>query len=402
MSKGKGLSRRDFLHTAGAAGLGSLLLGGEARAAGERPGTKKETGDLPRRKFGKTGEEVTILSLGGIVEYTDNQLLLKEAWARGLRYWDTAAVYNGGKSETGYGQYFAKNPGVREKLFVVTKSGRRNPEGLTRELNRSLERMQTDYVDLFFFHGVSDISRVDRKDIREWAERMKKEKKIRFIGLSTHKNMAPVLAGAAKLGWIEGLMPTYNYRIMHDDDMKRAVDACAKAGIGITAMKTQGGGPINDTKADRELAGHFVEKGYTPEQAKVKAVLENPQIAAVCSQMPSVEVLHSNVAAVLDRTKLNAADRRALDRHAKATCASTCAACGNCERTAGLPVPEVMRYMMYARNYGEPGMARERFAALPVKVRRRLATADFRRAERSCPRELPIGRLMKEACLELA
>ena len=394
-----GLTRRGFLGLAGTAGLGALALASGADAA--RRDAKEKGGNFPRRKFGRTGEEVTILSMGGMVDFTENQLLLKRSWNLGIRYWDTATGYSGGKSEKGFGQFFEKNPEVRRNLFLVTKSGERNAAGLTRHLNRSLERMKIDRVDLFFFWYVDNISTVDQPEMRSWAERMKKEKKIRFIGLSTHGNMAPVLAGAAKLGWLDGLMATYNYRIMHDDDMKKAVDACVDAGLGVTAMKTQGGGPINDTKADRELAGHFVEKGYTPEQAKTKAVLEDERIAAVCSQMPSIEIMNANTAAVLDKTKLDAADWKALDRHAKATCSSACAACGKCAKVAGLPVPETMRHLMYSRNYGEHALAREYFGALPAKVRARLATADFRKAERGCPRGLPIGRLMKEAVLEL-
>jgi predicted aldo/keto reductase-like oxidoreductase len=406
-TKGKkvnGISRRNFLQTAGAAGLGSLLLASGARADSCDAHAKKGSGKLPHRAFGKTGEEVCSLSLGGQVDYTQNQLLLKRALNLGVDYWDTATGYSSGKSEEGIGMFFEKNPDVRKKIFLVTKSGQRSAGGLDREFNRSLERMKIDSVDLFFFWYIENINDVDRDEMRAWAEKKKKEKKIRFIGLSSHKRMAPVLMGASKLGWLDALMCTYNYRIMHDDDMKKAVDACKKANIGITAMKTQGGGPITDSKADRKLGGHFVKKGYIPEQAKVKAVLENSQISAVCSLMPTIEILESNVAAVMDKTKLDASDWRALDRHAAATCGTTCAACGRCEKAVAgsVPVSNVMRYLMYSRGYGDTAEARAYFRQLPGSVRARLATVDFRKAERVCPQSLPIGRLMKEAVLELA
>ncbi|MEK7474429.1 MAG: aldo/keto reductase [Candidatus Coatesbacteria bacterium] len=408
------VSRRRFLGAAGAAGLGSALmasgLGLAASGAPGKPKTKaapkpKETASaLPLRTFGRTGVQVTALSQGGMTDFTENQLLLNQSWKAGINYWDTSTGYNGGKSELGYGQFFAKHPGVREKLFLVTKSGERNPEGLEKSLNLSLERMKIKHVDLFFFWYIEDIKEVDRPELKAWAEAAKKAGKIRFIGLSSHKNMASVMEGAAKLGWLDGLMVTYNYRIMHDDDMKRAVDACVAAGLGITAMKTQGGGPINDTQADRELAGRLVAKGFTPEQAKIKAVLEDTRIAAVCSQMPSMEILKANIAAVLDRTKLDSADWKALDRHAAASCHGTCAACGRCERAlkGSVPVADVMRHLMYARGYGEHAMARAFVRDLPAVVRGRMASADFSRAERVCPQTLPIGRLMKEAILELA
>ena len=51
--------------------------------------------------------------------------------------------------------------------------------------------------------------------------------------------MENCLTDAARLGWIDGIMATYNYRLMHTDRMKKAVDACTEAGIGLIAMKTQ-------------------------------------------------------------------------------------------------------------------------------------------------------------------
>jgi predicted aldo/keto reductase-like oxidoreductase len=264
--------------------------------------------------------------------------------------------------------------------------------------------MKTAYIDCYFFHGVSRFEDVDSPEIRAWVATARKSGKIRLVGLSTHKNMAAVMTAAAKSGWMDGLMTTCNYRTMHDDDMKRAVDARAAAGVGVTAMKTQGGGPINDTSADRELAGRLVAKGFTPEQAKIKAILENPAIASACLSMPSIEILKSNVAAVTDGKKLDTSARGALDRHAAATHGTVCGACGRCERAAGcaVPVSRIMRYLMYARNYGDHATARARFRALGPAVHGRMARTRFALAEKACPHSLPIGRLMKEAILELS
>ncbi|NIO07642.1 MAG: aldo/keto reductase, partial [Deltaproteobacteria bacterium] len=93
---------------------------------------------------------VSCLSLGGIFDVTSNQLVLRQALNRGVTYWDTATSYVGGKSEIGIGKYFEKYPEARKKVFLVTKSGASSPRGLTKHLNRSLDRMKTDYIDLFF------------------------------------------------------------------------------------------------------------------------------------------------------------------------------------------------------------------------------------------------------------
>ena len=391
-----GFSRRDFLGAAGLAGLGSLLASRPARAA-DQP----VAGPIPRRQLGRTGVELPILCHGAAIDNTQNQILLKQVLKHGVIHWDTAEWYSKGKSEEGIGMFFEKNPSARKGIFLVTKSGGNTAAKLTRSFNQSLDRLKTDYVDLYFFHGISDLKPYATEEVRGWVEKMKKEQKIRFNGFSTHKNMAKMMATAAEAGWIDALMTKIDYRIMHDDDMQAGLDACAKAGVGVIAMKTQGGGPINDTKADRELAGHFVKKGYTPQQAKVKAVLADERITALCSHMDTVEVLKSNVAAVSDRVKLDSADWKALGRHAAATCATSCAACGSCEKAARAPVPEVLRYLMYAREYGNRAEARELFRSLPAAARKRIASGRFARTEKACPRGLPIGRLMAEAALEL-
>jgi hypothetical protein len=331
--------------------------------------------------------------------------MLRQAVKWGVTYWDTANSYEGGNSELGIGKYFAKYPEDRKDIFLVTKSTAWTRRGMTDHLNLSLERMRTDHIDLFFVHAIRSISTMDQ-DIRKWGEKAKAEGKIRFFGFSTHSNMEECLLGAAPLGWIDAIMMTYNYRLMHTDTMRRAVDACAKAGIGLTAMKTQGGGQVLTDSADEiQRGGRFLQSGFTQGQAKLKAVWENPQIASICSQMPNMALLSENTAAAVNKTKLSAADREVLDRLAQASAAGYCAGCTRfCEPSiaAAVPVGRVMRYLMYSRSYGNPNFARSRFQALPADVRAAMARIDYTAAEAHCPRNMPIGRLMREASIELA
>ncbi len=390
-------TRRDFLKTMLAAGAGSIL--------GARAGFPKDAAEtVATRAFGKTGVNVSMLGLGGMFDIAGNQLLLKRAFDWGVRYWDTADCYEGGKSEPGFGKFFTTRPESRKEIFLVTKSDARDPAGMTRLLDRSLDRMRTDYIDLYFIHGVGKIKELDG-DTQAWVERAKKEGKIRFFGFSAHSNMEHLLLEAADLGWIDGIMFSYNFRLMQEDGMRKAVDAATKAGIGLTAMKTQGGGPIREYRADQKLAAHFLDRGFTEAQAKLKAVWENPQIASICSQMPSMAILTANVAAALDKTSLAAADHDALQRYAAETCSGYCAGCsGICGAAVNgeAPVHDVMRHLMYFHSYGNRELARQQFAALPAGARERLAGLDYSLAEARCPRSLPIGRLMKEAAGLLA
>ena len=396
MSKTKNrLSRRNFLKTAGAAGVGSILAPIKQLDAAS---DKRES--VPTRPFGKTGEQVSILSLGGTVNLFSNQLLLRQAVNLGVTYWDTANSYSGGRSEEGIGKYFAKYSQDRKKIFLVTKSGAWSLKGMTRDLNESLERMHVDYIDLFFVHGISSISEMD-EDIKAWGDRAKKEGKIRFFGFSTHSNMEECLLEGAKLGWIDGIMMTYNYRLMHTDDMRRAVDACVKAGIGLTAMKTQGGGQVRaDSETELKLAGRFLKKGFTDAQAKLKAVWANPQISSICSRMQNMTLLMSNVAAALDKTQLSTRDTSLLQQYAKETRSAYCNGCtAICESCVegNAPIGDVMRYLMYCNSYDDYELAMNELKQIPRHVRNRLTGLDYSMAERKCPQGLPIARLMREA-----
>jgi uncharacterized protein len=398
----KGLSRRDFIKAAGAMGSGSLLLGSEAFAqsgtvASETPGSDTA---VPTRPFGKTGVRVSCLGLGGMFDIPSNQLLLKQAVKWGVTYWDTADCYEGGKSEAGIGQFLKKYPETRKSIFLVSKSDKRDPQGMSKLLDQSLEKLNTNTIDLYFIHGMKHISEINN-NTKEWAEKAKKDGKIKFFGFSSHSNMEECMVAAAKLGWIDGIMMTYNFRIMHSDKMKAAVDACTRAGIGLTAMKTQGGGSVKmDSEAELALAGRFMKMGFTDKQAKLKAIWENPDIASICSQMPSLTVLTSNVGVALNRTKLTAPDLELLNRYALETASGYCAGCADlCESAVDcrVPISDVMRHLMYFHSYGDRDRAREFFAGLDRDVKDRLRQMDFRAAERICPNNIVIGKLMKEA-----
>ena len=398
-AKNKCWSRRDFLRTIGITGAGSLLAPALPLAA-----ATDKTLQVPQRPFGKTGANVPILSLGTTVDIASNQLMLRQAVKWGVTYWDTAPSYQWGKSEKGFGKYFGKYPQDRQKIFLVTKSDAWTTNGMTKELNESLERMKTDYIDLFFVHGIRDISEMNKKT-KAWAKKQKSQGKIRFFGFSTHSNMEECLLGAAGLGWIDGIMMTYNYRLMHKDQMKRAVDACVEAGIGLTAMKTQGGGQVTTTtETELKLAGRFMQKGFTDAQAKLKAVWENPQIACICSRMPNMSILMSNTAAALDKTKLSATDRQLLQQYARETQSDYCAGCTEiCESATvkKVPIGDVMRCLMYGRSYGDQDYAVTEFKNISENSRRQLAELDYSPAEQKCPRKLPIAKLIKAAVEEL-
>jgi len=425
--KGKqnNIDRRNFLKTMGAAGLGSVFAGCKGKVekqqkpaepeASKAPQEKKYT-QMPRRKLGKTGIEAPCLSFGTLRVDTDNQILLRKTLQSDIDYWDTAYSYSNGNGELGIGKFLSKNPDVRKKLFLVTKASgaRKEPTpkavvaAVEERLQTSLKRLNTNYIDLYYgVHGMPDPAQLT-DELKQWAKDAKKRGLIRFFGFTTHQNMTPCLAAAAKLDWIDVIMTSYSFRLMQDKELNAAIEACHKAGIGLIAMKTQGRRQKIETKEDKKLTSHFLERGFTEGQAKIKAVLQDKRFSSACVGLPNVGILNENVAAVLDKTKLTQADMKVFEEYAKATCSGYCAGCAHiCD--SALPdalrpgqVSDIMRYLMYYNSYGEKEMARELFAEIPSTERNKLLCTDYSLAEARCPQHLPIGELVAEAVSKLA
>lgn len=410
----------------GAAGLASFYTGACTKADSKDPKTtdpnapeknqEPEFPRVPRRKLGKTGVEAPCLALGTNRLSGDDQTILRKAFQWGVTHWDTGPYYMGGNSEHSIGEFISRNPEARKKLFLASKATLAGDvRRVERLLQLSLKRMNTDYIDLYFgLHPLDDPSQLT-DELRQWAEKAKRRGQIRFFGFSIHKDMRRYLGLAAKLGWIDTVMLMYNFRLMQDRRIQAAIEACHKAGIGIIAMKTQGYGPGDnwrrdrvffvETEEDRKLVGHFLKRGFTEAQAKIKVVLQDERVDSACVGMNNVAQLSSNVAAVLDKTKLTQADMEVFREYAQATCSGYCAGCASICNSAVPDVPyvcDIMRCLMYCNSYGEQGMARELFAQIPGKVRNRLLSTDYGLAEVRCPQHLPIGKLVVEAVHKLA
>jgi hypothetical protein len=272
--------------------------------------------------------------------------------------------------------------------------------------------MKTSYVDMYLLHYVSDVDEELTKTVKAWAEKAKSQGKIRLFGFSTHKNMANSLLAASKLGWVDGIMMSYNYRLMVIDEMKRAVDACAKAGIGLTAMKTQAAFSANfyasigsETDDALKLTENFLKKGFTTEQARLKAVWENPNIASICSAIPNMAILQANAAAAMDKESLSQSDKHRLKQYARQTAPGYCTGCAKiCESAVELKIPicDILRYSMYYHSYGDREKALASFRALPADIQANLLKADYAEAEKYCPQKIQIGKIMKKAHEDLA
>ena len=384
------VTRRDFLAASAAIGAGAALTGllGTAEAA---QGNRK----LPTVKLGKTGKTVSILGFGGGVNVTPP--LFNASLKEGITYIDTAQGYGKGNSEINIGKILDAN-GRRKDCFIVTKSGRHEPEKFASRLTGSLESLRTDYVDLYCLHNLGDPDQLNA-ELKAAVERLKKEKKIRFFGFSCHHaRLVEVMERAAEVGFVDAMMIKYNFRDYGNDELNRALDKCTKAGIGLVAMKTQGGAVSFEDRVDP-----FVEKGFNQHQAALKAVWEDGRIHSIVSAMKNIKQVQENTAAARNK-KMGAVERERLQQYAAETSHLYCRGCGqHCEGCVDAPlhIADTLRYRMYYEYYGESQEARRLFRELPSGAKR-IANVDFSAAESACPYNLPVGELMRDAAAKLA
>jgi predicted aldo/keto reductase-like oxidoreductase len=406
LMKNEKINRREFFKSAAGVGFAAAVASGSRFASAmdaNKPAEPNKPANqsfeqVPRRQFGRAKITVPIVSFGAMFDIVDNQILLHKCLQWGVNYWDTAAGYAGGNSEIGIGQFFAKNPQKRKEVFLVTKASHANDSpSRTERLQASLQRMNTNYIDLYY--GVHALEKPEdlNDDLKKWAADAKAKGLIKYFGFSIHGNVPACLMAASKCDWIDAIMLLYNFRVMQDPQLTAAVEACNKAGIALIAMKTQA--LRRTAENDAAINKQFIEKGFTEGQAKIKTVLEDKRICSACVGMTNVSYLTLAVAAALDKTQLSQSDLQFMGNYAKETADSYCTGCNVC--AAAVPqmpfVSNVMRSLMYHNSYGNKALAKEVFARVAGKVNCPISSIDYRAAESVCPNGNKIGKWMTEA-----
>src|SRR6056297_966942 len=148
---------------------------------------------LPKRKFGRTGEYVTMLGTGGYhVGWTterDAQEVIEASLEGGVRFFDTAESYSSGRSEERYGKYLT--PKYRDLIFLMTKTTGNNAKTVREHLEGSLRRLKVDQIDLYQVHSIRTPSDVDNRienGVLDELLKAKQEGKIKYIGFTGHQN----------------------------------------------------------------------------------------------------------------------------------------------------------------------------------------------------------------------
>ena len=178
--------------------------------------------------------------------------ILKRAYEGGMTYFDTARSYT--DSEKKIGIALSHDPDIRSEITIATKTPSKNPEAFWKDLETSLERLQTDYIDVYQFHMADRCYRPgDGTGMYECMQQAKADGKIKHIGITAHKIL--VAKEAAKSGLYETLQFPFSY--LSGSQELELVEICRQNEVGFIAMKGLAGGLINRSDAAMAFMSQF-------------------------------------------------------------------------------------------------------------------------------------------------
>ena len=223
--------------------IGGALAGASAVAGASRASASSR-GDVPTRVFGKTGETLTVIGQAGgrfpLCSFDEAKAITLRAYDLGINYFDNAHGYWNGRSEEVFGEVL---PEFRKDVFITTKSTDRTRKGAQDELHLSLERLKTDYVDLWQIHAVGEMDEVDRifgpGGAIEAFEAAKKAGKCRFMGFTGHRDPKVHMAMLERYDEYDTiLMPLHAADPSYLSFEKLVLPEAQKRGLGIQGMKS--------------------------------------------------------------------------------------------------------------------------------------------------------------------
>ncbi len=195
--------------------------------------------------LGKTGITVNKVAFGALpiqrVSAEEAVSLLRRALDGGVTFFDTARGYTDSEEKLG-----AAFSGLREQLFIATKTGATTPEAFRADLETSLRNLRTDHIDVYQFHNPAFVPRPgDGSGLYECMQEAKKEGKILHIGITNHR------IGLAEEIVESGLYETlqYPFCLLASDRDVALVEKAKAAGMGFIAMKALSGGLITNARA---------------------------------------------------------------------------------------------------------------------------------------------------------
>lgn len=329
------------------------------------------------RILGKTGLRVSRMGFGGIpiqrIDAQGTKKLIHRMMELGVNYIDTARAYTVSEEYLGYAL-----EGIREHFVLATKGRATKKEQMCADIEKSLQLLRTDYIDLYQFHNPSMSALEEILAPGGALEAMLEARaagKIGHIGITAHS--VEVFKRALELDWVETVMFPYNIVENQAEDLIRK---CAEKNIGFICMKP--------------LAGGAIENG----SLAMRYVAANPSVTEIIPGMAAPEELEQNVAAMNDTSALSGAELTEIQRIRDSLGTQFCRRCNYCAPcSVGITIPSVFLFEGYLTRYGLQEWARERYDTLTHTASE---CVECGACETRCPYQLPIREMMKRAARE--
>jgi hypothetical protein len=402
------MERREFLRCT-AAGVGAALMGNglsRALAAESPPERRNERPSMKYARLGRTNLMVSQICHGSLHTNKERLPLLARLYEGGVNLFDSSEIYGGGRSEEAIGEFLSQD-NRRKSALIATKmdiraqlkAGAGVYQTAMARAAASLKRLRTDYIDILMLHGCSTL--IDWVTNEEWlraAENLKKQGKVRFIGLSEHAKPAEVLKLVAASGRYDVAMVAFSlikgeWPGLGRTDiqaMDEALKAAKEKDVGIIVMKAA-------LRAEDILAKVSEPKlrksGFSTYQLCYRYVLGVPGVHAVTCGMTNMTHVEENLA--VPRIDLAAGEAMHLRRVAAAS--RVCGFCGTCLGACPnrVAVQDILRFHGYFI-HGHRAHARAEYAALEPG-RQAGACRGCGRCEDKCPAGVPIRLRLREA-----
>jgi uncharacterized protein len=281
---------------------------------------------------------------------TSNPNLVRAALSNGLYYLDTAQTYQRGTNEFMIGEVLKGRP--RDSFAIATKARlsinqttglyteEATEQAYAQKIDTSLKNLGLDYIDIYHHHGVWVKETALYEPVLNAMVKAKKAGKIRFIGITTHRNEPEILDAAVESKVYDVVLPAYNFRQKHGEEVKKAIARAAEAGLGVIAMKTIGGnvgGNYHNTQIDAP--------------ACLKWALQDRNVHTIITGFTTFDQLEVDLK-VLGDFSLARSEKENL-RLAALQSGLYCQGCGTCLTACvkQLPIPDLMRAYMYLYGY---------------------------------------------------
>lgn len=255
----------------------------------------------------KNGDELSILGFGcmrfptknGNVDEERSIALIRECIHKGINYFDTAYFYNGGKSETILGK--ALSGGYREKVKIATKLPPfmvSKLDGAKKILSTQLGKLQTDYIDYYLLHMLSNKAEFDRMKnlgVIDWLQGLKEEGIIKNLGFSFHGSKTDFEEIITIYPW-DFCQIQYNYMDVNNQAGKSGLMLAHSLGIPVIVMEPLRGGRLAN-RLPKEVLKEFnsYKKERSPVEWALRWIWNHPEVTVVLSGMSNEDQLEENV-----------------------------------------------------------------------------------------------------------